>query len=200
MRKLIVFNHVSVDGYFVDANDSMSWAKTRKDDAEWNAFVAQNANGEGPLLFGRKTYELMIKYWPTPMAKQHDAQVADRMNKLPKVVFSRTLEEVSWSNTTLVKGGLVEEVRRMKTETGDGITILGSGTLVAQLADAGLIDEYHIVINPVALGNGRTMFEGIHEKENGDKLEVKPMKSRTFGNGCVYLVYEPGVKVASRAA
>jgi dihydrofolate reductase len=195
MRKLIVFNHVSLDGYFVDANESMSWAKTRKDDAEWNAFVAGNASGDGPLLFGRKTYELMIQYWPTPMAKQHDTQIADRMNKLPKVVFSRTLKDVTWSNTKLVKGDLTAEVRRMKEESGDGITILGSGTLVAQLADAGLIDEYHIVINPVALGKGRTMFEGIK-----DKLELKPVKSRTFGNGCVYLVYEPGVKAALRAA
>src|SRR6201993_2345732 len=146
MRKLIVFNHVSLDGYFVDANNSMSWAKTRKDDAEWNAFVEQNASGNGPLLFGRKTYELMIQYWPTPMAQQHDAAVVERMNKLPKVVFSKTLNDTSWSNTRLVKDDLVGEVRRMKQESGDGITILGSGTLVAQLADAGLIDEYHVVV------------------------------------------------------
>jgi len=191
MRKLIVFNHVSLDGYFVDANGSMSWAKTRKDDAEWNAFVAENASGEGPLLFGRKTYELMIQYWPTPMAAQHDAAVADRMNKLPKVVFSTTLNDVSWSNTKLVKGEMAAEVRKMKEESGDGMTILGSGTLVSQLADEGLIDEYHIVVNPVELGRGRTMFEGVCEKDNQEKLAVKPMKSRTFGNGCVYLVYEP---------
>ena len=191
MRKLIVFNHVSLDGYFVDANNSMSWAKTRKDDAEWNAFVEQNASGNGPLLFGRKTYELMIQYWPTPMAKQHDAAIADRMNKLPKVVFSKTLNDASqinasWNNTKLVRDDLAGEVRRMKQESGDGLTILGSGTLVAQLADAGLIDEYHVVVNPVVLGKGRTMFEGVKEK-----LPLKPTKSKTFGNGCVYLVYEP---------
>lgn len=186
MRKLIVFNHVTLDGYFVDANGGMSWAKTRKDDAEWNAFVAGNASGEGPLLFGRKTYELMIQYWPTPMAAQHDAAVAERMNALPKVVFSTTMTDVSWSNTKLVKGDLAAEVRKMKEESGDGITILGSGMLVAQLADAGLIDEYHTVVNPIALGAGRTMFEGMK-----DKLMLKPAKSRTFGNGCVYLVYEP---------
>jgi len=191
MRKLIVFNHVTLDGYFVDANGSMSWAKTRKDDAEWNAFVEENASGEGPLLFGRKTYELMIQYWPTPMAAQHDAAVADRMNALPKVVFSTTLNDVSWSNTKLVKDEMAAEVRKMKEESGDGMTILGSGTLVAQLADKGLIDEYHIVVNPVALGKGRTMFEGVYKKDNQDKLFVKPTKSRTFGNGCVYLVYEP---------
>jgi dihydrofolate reductase len=195
MRKLIVFNHVSLDGYFVDANGTMYWAKTRKDDAEWNAFVEQNASGEGPLLFGRKTYELMIQYWPTPMAKEHDAQVADRMNKLPKVVFSKTLHEATWSNTKLVKGDMAAEVRRMKQEPGDGMTILGSGMLVAQLADEGLIDEFHVVVNPLVLGKGRTMFEGIKAT-----LELKPVKSRTFGNGCVYLVYEPGVKAESLAA
>ena len=83
----------------------------------------------------------------------------------------------------------------MKQESGDGITILGSGTLVAQLADAGLIDEYHVVVNPVALGKGRTMFEGMT-----GTLDLKPVKSRTFGNGCVYLVYEPGRKADSMAA
>jgi len=186
MRKLIVFNHVTLDGYFVDANGSMSWAKTRKDDAEWNAFVEENASGDGPLIFGMKTYELMIQYWPTPMAAQHDAAVADRMNKLPKVVFSKTLNDVSWSNTQLARGDMAAEVRKMKEEPGDGMTILGSGTLVAQLADEGLIDEYHVVVNPVALGKGRSMFEGIKEK-----FSLKPTKSRTFGNGCVYLVYEP---------
>lgn len=186
MRKLIVFNHVSLDGYFADGNGSMSWAKTGKDDVEWNAFVEQNASGDGPLLFGRKTYELMTQYWPTPMAKEHDASIADRMNTLQKVVFSKTLNEASWNNTKLVRDDLAGEVRRMKQDSGDGMTILGSGTLVAQLGDAGLIDEYHVVVNPVALGKGRTMFEGMAKQ-----LALKPTKSRGFGNGCVYLVYEP---------
>lgn len=191
MRKLIVFNHVSLDGYFVDANDSMSWAKTRKDDAEWNAFVEENASGDGPLLLGRKTYELMIRYWPTSLAAQHDTAVADRMNKMPKVVFSKTLDQASWSNTKLVTSDMATEVRKMKEESGDGMTILGSGTLVSQLADEGLIDEYHIVVNPVVLGKGRTMFEGVRGKATQETLALKPTKSRTFGNGCVYLVYEP---------
>jgi len=79
----------------------------------------------------------------------------------------------------------------MKEESGDGMTILGSGTLVSQLADEGLIDEYHIVVNPVVLGKGRTMFEGVRVKDTQETLALKPTKSRTFGNGCVYLVYEP---------
>jgi len=187
MQKLIVFNHITLDGYFVDGDGSMNWARIDKEDAEWNAFVAENANtGEGRLLFGRVTYDLMIRYWPTPMAIKHDQVVAERMNSLPKVVFSRTLKEASWNNTRLVKDDMVGEVRRMKRETGDGMTIMGSGTIVSQLASEGLIDEYQVVVNPVILGKGRTIFAGVQEK-----LGLRLKKSRTFNNGCVYLCYEP---------
>jgi dihydrofolate reductase len=187
MQKLIVFNHVTLDGYFVDAKGSMEWARADKEDAEWSAFVAENANsGEGTLLFGRATYELMIRYWPTPMAIKHDRAVAERMNSLPKVVFSKTLNEATWNNTKLVKGDLAAEVRKMKQEPGDGMTIMGSGTIISQLAQEGLIDEYQMIVNPVVLGKGRTMFEGVQEK-----LALKLTKSRTFGNGYVYLCYVP---------
>ncbi len=186
MRKLVVFNHVSLDGYFVDVNGGMSWAKAGTKDAEWNAFVAENAGGGGPLLFGRITYELMTRYWPTPLAMEHDPVVAERMNNLPKVVFSRTLDKASWNNTKLVKGDMVAEVRRMKKEPGEGMAILGSGSIVSQLAPEGLIDEYQVVVNPVVLGKGRTMFDGVKEK-----LNLKLTKTRAFGNGNVFLCYEP---------
>ena len=186
MRKLAVFNHVSLDGYFVDVNGSMSWAKSGTKDAEWNAFVAENAKGDGPLLFGRVTYELMASFWPTPMADQHDPVVAERMNKLPKVVFSKTLDKASWSNTRLVKGDMVAEIRKMKKEPGEDMVILGSGSIVSQLAQEGLIDAYQVAVNPTILGQGRTMFEGVKEK-----LNLKLTKTRTFGNGNVFLCYEP---------
>ena len=186
MRKLAVFNHVSLDGYFVDMNGSMSWAKSGTKDAEWNAFVAENAKGDGPLLFGRVTYELMASFWPTPMADQHDPVVAERMNKLPKVVFSRTLDKASWSNTRLVKGDMVAEIRKMKKEPGEDMVILGSGSIVSQLAQEGLIDAYQVVVNPIVLGKGRTMFDGVKEK-----LNLKLTKTRAFGNGNVLLCYEP---------
>jgi dihydrofolate reductase len=186
MRKLVVFNHVSLDGYFVDVNGNMSWAKAGTKDAEWNAFVAENAKGDGTLLFGRVTYELMASFWPTPMADQHEPVVAERMNKLPKVVFSRTLDKASWSNTKLVKGDMVAEVRKMKKESGEDMAILGSGSIVAQLAQEGLIDEYQVVVNPIVLCKGRTMFEGVKEK-----LNLKLTKTRTFGNGNLFLCYEP---------
>jgi len=186
MRKLIVFNNVTLDGYFAGVNGDFSWAHSGNDDAEYNAFIAGNASGGGQLLFGRITYELMAGYWPTPDAIKNDPIVAEGMNSMPKVVFSRTLDKVSWSNTKLVKGDIVSEIRKMKEEPGDGMAILGSGSIVSQLAPKGLIDEYQIVMNPVVLGKGRTMFDGVIEK-----LNLKLTKTRTFGNGKVFLCYGP---------
>jgi dihydrofolate reductase len=184
MRSLIVFNHVSLDGYFVDKKGDMRWS--HKQDPEWNEFVAGNARGGGVLLFGRVTYEMMASYWPTPMAAQNSPAVAEHMNNLQKVVFSRTLDKASWKNTKLVKGDLATEVRKMKQESGEGLVIMGSGTIVSPLAQEGLIDEFQIVVCPIVIGSGRTLFEGVTEK-----LNLKLTKSRTFGNGNVYTCYEP---------
>lgn len=186
MRKLVAFNQITLDGYFSGANGDFSWAHKDKDDAEWNDFVAENASGGGVLLFGRVTYELMASYWPTPMASQNDPVVAERMNSLTKIVFSRTLEKASWSNTRLIQGDLAAEVRKLKAEPGPGMAILGSGSIVSQLAQAGLIDELQIVVNPLALGRGKTLFEGVEQK-----LPFRLVKSRTFGNGNVLLCYAP---------
>jgi dihydrofolate reductase len=186
MRKLIVFNMVSLDGFFVDSKSDMSWA--RKNDPEWNAFVGENASGNGVLVFGRKTYELMASYWPTPMALQNSPVVAKGMNDMPKIVFSRTLDKASWNNTKLVKGDLATEVRKLKEESGPGLVILGSGSIVSQLAQENLIDEYQLALNPIVLGKGRTLFETVKEK-----LNLKLTKSRTFGNGTVFVCYQPAV-------
>ena len=186
MRRLIVFNQVTLDGYFAGPNGDISWAHSAPDDAEWNAFVEENATAGGVLMFGRVTYEMMASYWPTPEAIKSDPVVAKGMNSLPKVVFSRTLNKVSWNNTKLVKGGLAAEVQKMKQEPGKDMVILGSGTIVSQLAQEGLIDEYQIIVNPVVLGKGRTMFDGIKER-----LALKLTETRTFGNGNVLLSSEP---------
>jgi dihydrofolate reductase len=185
VRKLIVFNHVTLDGYFVSAGGDMNWAKENNDDAEYQAFVAANASGEGQLIFGRITYQMMASYWPTPMAEQHMPEVAKGMNRMAKVVFSRTLKEATWNNTKLIKDDMVAEIRKMKSEPGPGMTILGSGSTVAQLALENVIDEYQMVVDPVALGKGRTMFDGIDQT-----LKLKVTRSRTFKNGKVYLCYE----------
>jgi dihydrofolate reductase len=183
MRRLAVFNSVSLDGYFVDGNGDMSWA--HKNDDEWNAFVAGNASGSGVLVFGRITYEMMASYWPTPMALQNFPTVAKGMNDMQKVVFSRTLDQVSWRNTKLLKGDLPTEIRKMKKEPGPDMVILGSGSIVSQLAQQNLIDEYQTALSPIVLGKGRTLFEGVKRK-----LDFKLTKSRNFRNGSVFLCYE----------
>ncbi|MDO3642093.1 dihydrofolate reductase family protein [Mucilaginibacter sp. L3T2-6] len=185
MRKLSVFNHISLDGYFVSANGDMSWAHQGSDDAEYQAFVADNASGDSEMLFGRVTYEMMAGFWPTPVAHQQMPVVANKMNNGRKAVFSRTLSKAGWNNTTLVKGDLVEEVRKMKQAGGPDMVILGSGSIVAHLAAAGLIDTYQVVVNPVALGAGRTLFEGLPEI-----MRLKLTGSRAFKNGKTFLTFK----------
>lgn len=186
MRKLIAFNHVTLDGYFVGPTGDFRWAQKGTDDPEFSEFVAQNASGGGQLLFGRITYELMASYWPTPVADQHYPEVAKGMNSASKVVFSKTLKQASWNNTRLVTSDLVSEIRKMKNESGPGMAILGSGSIIAQLAPVHVIDEYQMILDPVALGDGRSMFQGIK-----NLLDLKLTKTRTFRNGKVYLCYEP---------
>jgi dihydrofolate reductase len=184
MRKLMVFNSMSLAGFIADSKGDMSWA--HKQDDEWNSFVAGNARGEGVLVFGRKTYDMMAGYWPTPMAAQNSPVVAKRMNEMQKIVFSRTMEKPSWQNTTLLKGALREEVTRLKQQAGPDLVILGSGSIVAQLSDARLIDEYQIALSPVLLGGGKSMFAEI-----GEKLALKLAGTRSFQNGNVFLTYRP---------
>jgi dihydrofolate reductase len=186
VRRLAVFNNVSLDGYFVDANGDMRWAHNTKPDAEWNAWAESNASGEGVLVFGRITYQLMASYWPTPMASKNDPVVAAGMNSMAKIVFSRTLNEAPWNNTKLVKSDPAAEIRKMKNEPGPDMAILGSGTIVSQLAQEGLIDEFQVAVIPLVLGKGRTMFDGVTKK-----LPLKLTKTRAFANGNVVLWYEP---------
>jgi dihydrofolate reductase len=184
MRKLSVYNSVTLDGYFAGVNGDFSWA--HRQDPEFLEFVEANARGGGELLFGRIAYELMASYWPTPLAIKNDPMIAARMNELPKVVFSRTLDKAAWNNTKVVKDGVAAAIRRMKQEPGKDMVIFGSGSIISQLTAERLIDEYQIVLNPVVLGVGRTMFDGIKET-----LHLKLTQSRTFGNGNVFLCYEP---------
>lgn len=182
MARLVVFNQVSLDGYFVDAQGRMDWA--HKHDPEWNAFVSDNAAGDAVLVFGRRTYEMMAGFWPTPMALESNPVVARRMNDVSKVVFSRTLDRATWKNTTLVKDDMIGAVRTMKA-AGPDMVILGSGTIVSQLTEARLVDGYQVVVNPIVLGTGRTMFDGVTTRP-----ALALTKTRAFGNGNVVLWYD----------
>lgn len=184
MRKVVVFETVSLDGYFAGPNGDLNWAH-RNDDAEWNEFVSNNAGGgDGPLLFGRVTYEMMVSFWPKPQAAQAMPKVAEGMNSRPKIVFSRTLADSSWNNTR-ISNDAVSEVRRLKSEPGENMVVLGSGQIVTQLASAGLIDELQIVVGPVILGDGKKLFDGVNQKD------LTLTSTRTFKNGNIFMCYEP---------
>jgi dihydrofolate reductase len=185
-RKLVAFMQISLDGYYCDPGGDMSFAHKPPEDVEWHDFVTENARGGGLLLFGRTTYEMMAAWWPTPMAAQAMPEVAARMNAMPKIVFSRTLSSTDWSNTTLVKDDLVATVRRMKGQTGPDMAILGSGSIVRQLADAGLIDSFQVVVNPIALGAGESLFSGLTRR-----LDLVLTNTRVLRNGSVVLWYTP---------
>ncbi len=185
MRQLIVFNNISLDGYFTDAGNDMSFAKPDVEDAEYSAFVGQNVSGDGILVFGRITYQMMANFWPTPMAEQMMPEVAKGMNARQKIVFSRTLREAPWSNTTLVSDDAVEYIRGLKEQPGPNLAVLGSGQIVSQLAQAELVDEYQFVIVPVVLGKGRTLFETVT-----GPLTLRLTSTRSFQNGNVLTTYE----------
>ena len=184
MQTLAAFITTSLDGFFADSAGDMSWA--HKSDPEWLEFVHGNASGGGTLLFGRVTYDLMIKYWPTPMAKQQNPVVAEGMNSAKKFVFSRTMQEATWQNTKLIKSDLAGEVRKLKEQSSTGLCILGSGTIVTQLAEERLIDELQIVMSPILLGKGKTPFETLKQR-----LPLKLLRTRSFTNGNVIHYYGP---------
>jgi dihydrofolate reductase len=180
MRQLRVFESISVDGYFTDAAGDISWAHRGDDDAEFADWVGGNASGGGELLMGRKTYQMMEAFWPTPQAAQQMPVVAKGMNAARKYVASRTITP-GWHNTHLLEGELVAAVRALKASDGPGITLLGSGSIAAQLGEAGLVDEYQFVILPVALGAGRTVFAA--------RRDLRLVGQRAFGNGNLVVTY-----------
>ncbi len=183
MRKLTVFNLMTLDGYIAGEDGDISWHNV---DQEFQELADKAANSGNTLIFGRVTYELMASFWPTEEALKTDPLVAQGMNKAEKIVFSRTLDKVVWNNTRLVKQDLTGDIGKLKQQEGKDLTILGSGSIVAQLAQEGLIDRYEILLNPVVLGKGKTMFEGLK-----GRLNLKLTGTRTFGNGNVLLTYEP---------
>jgi len=184
MPELSVFNSVSLDGYFTDDNNNYSFAHEGATDPEVMKFTKGNAQGANALIFGRVTYDLMSAWWPTPAAAKAMPEISEGMNKAPKYVFSRTLDAADWSNTTVLKGDPAAEMARLKQTPGPDMTILGSGTIVAQLTAAGLIDDVQLMVCPVLLGAGKSMFAGVTGKPRWTLS-----RSRTFKNGRVFLAY-----------
>jgi dihydrofolate reductase len=186
MRNVFLFMMLTLDGYFEGPDQDIGWHNV---DEEFNEFAIHQLNDVETLLFGRVTYEGMASYWPTPFAKENDPIIAEKMNTVPKLVFSKTLDTAEWNNSRLVKENIAEEVSKLKQQPGKDLAIFGSSTLAVTLLQMGLIDELRIMVNPVVLGNGKPLFKGIH-----DKLNLKLLKTKTFRSGNVLLYYQPITK------
>lgn len=187
MRKISVFNHVTVDGFFAGPHGEIDWFKVIKKDDEYDAYTHRQSKSSNTLIFGHTTYEMMKSYWPTPDAIKNDPGMAKVVNNNPKIVFSKTLESVeegpNWKNIRILHEIRPEEILKLKEK--EDITILGSGTIVQQFANLGLIDEYQLVIAPVILGAGKYLFKDVK------KMNLKLVDTRTFKNGIVLLTYRP---------
>ena len=187
MRKVILSNSVTLDGFFEGPNKELDWHIVDEEGKEYAIDLLGNVDA---LLFGRVTYQLMADYWPAaatnPSTPKSDLEIADKMNNLPKIVFSKTLQEVKWNNSRLVKENIAEEISKMKQQSGKDMVIFGSSSIVSTFMQFGLIDEYRIILNPVVLGNGKPLFKGINEKHN-----LKLLKTEVLGSGVVILYYQP---------
>lgn len=182
MRKLIVFENVTVDGFMAGQHEEIDWA-IRDDEVTQSSREGQDITDL--FMFGRVTYDMMASFWPTPTGKSTNPVFANALNNTPKIVFSRTMAKADWQHTTMLKELNTEEILRIKQEPGQNIMIFGSGTLVEQLTNLGLIDEYHLMVNPVILGAGKPLFNNIK-----DKLQLKLFDTRMFRSGIVLLQYQ----------
>ncbi len=186
MRKIVALMHVSLDSFTAGPNGELEWAIV---DEEIQHYVDDLLKTVDTALYGRVTYQMMESYWPTvpadPSSSKHDINHAHWVENVAKVVVSRTLKEVTWNNTRLVKENIAEEIRKLKEQPGGDIMTFGSPSLVQTLAQLGLIDEYCINLNPIVLGSGIPLFKGIKE---GTSLKL--VGAQTFRSGVIGLRYQ----------
>ena len=186
MRKVIVSNLVSLDGYIAATDGDLSWFAVGP---EFFAYAHELMGKVDTILFGRVTYQMMEGYWTSPAATaDNDPWVTKKMNELPKVVFSRTLKKASWGkwDNAGISADPVKSVIELKSKAGGDMVIFGSGGLVSALAPQGLIDEYRMIVNPSIIGRGIPMFRGFN-----DRIPLKLADSRTFDTNVVMLTYQP---------
>jgi dihydrofolate reductase len=179
MRRVIVSNLITLDGFFEGPNCELDWHIV---DEDFFAYAAEMLRSVDTILFGRKTWEMMAAYWPVAPSDP----IADMMNGLPKMVFSNTLAAAGWANSTIIRGQAEAEVAHLKKQPGVDMVVLGSAELTSSLLRAGLIDEYRLIVNPVILGAGKPMFQDFHAR-----LRLTLAGVRQFRSGVVMLSYQP---------
>jgi dihydrofolate reductase len=187
MRKLGAFTIVSLDGYFAGPSGEIDWF--RHEDEEDRQFSIEQADPSSTLVFGHTTHEMMRSFWASPFAIKNDPVIAGVMNNAQKIVFSGTMKPVKdgpvWKNVRVIREITPDTIHALKEEPGGDMVILGSGSIVQQLANLGLIDEFGLMVNPIILGTGKPLFQGVR------KMEMEHIGTRTFRNGKVFLRYKP---------
>lgn len=186
MRKLKLQVQMTVDGYIAGPNGEMGWMAFNWDD-ELKQYVTDLTKTVDCIILGRKLAEGFIPHWAGVAADPDNPEVSSgkKFTDTPKVVFTKTLDKSGWDNTVLAKGDLVEEITNLKNQEGQDIIAYGGATFVSALIQHGLIDEFHLFINPAAIGNGMTIF-----KELDHKQDLTLVKSIPFDCGIVVLNYE----------
>jgi dihydrofolate reductase len=181
MRKLIAAMNMTLDG-FCDHTSMIA-------DDEIHEHYSDLLRNSGALIYGRTTYQLMESYWPTvvksPTGNKATDDFATLIDNIPKIVYSRTLKNVVWKNSTLKKEIVRDEILKLKQETGKSIGV-GSPSLIVAMAQLGLVDEYQLSVQPTVVGSGLPLFRSITER-----IDLKLLKTKTFGCGAVTFYYEP---------
>lgn len=186
MRKIVVFNLISLDGYFAGSEGDIDWHIV---DNEFNKFAIEQTSQFGGIIFGRITYELFESYWPKalkdPKTSPDDLKIAQTIDDVWKIVCSRSLKDVTWKNSRVFQDINPEEIKRWKEMDGKDLVIFGSGTIVQQFTNLGIVDEYRLMVNPVILGKGKPMFKNVK-----DRQKLKLIKTRPFKSGNIFLYYQ----------
>ncbi|CAM3541945.1 dihydrofolate reductase family protein [Paenibacillus lupini] len=186
MRKLVLFMHVSLDGYASDLNGGLDWIPY---DEELEKYAEEVVAEVGSPVYGRTTYRMMESYWPTmldnPNATLHDMEHAKWVQDVKKIVISGSMDIVEWNNTMLIKDNIAEEIKALKEQPGKNLVIFGSPGAAKTLLELGLIDEFLLTICPVILGGGKSVFHG-----DGEKNKLKLLSSRTLKSGVIATRYE----------
>jgi dihydrofolate reductase len=197
MRRIMAFSRVTADGYFTSPDGKLDWVVP---EPQIDKEAGEGMSGQGAILFGRRTYEMFQAFWPHALEDSGTAPdphmpgrrspeiraMAVWINEAAKIVFSKTLEDVTWKNTRLLHAFDPREVEAMKKQPGPDMLIFGSGSIASQLTEHGLIDEYRFVVGPVLLGSGRSLISGVPKSSRLDLLEAK-----TYPSGNVMLRYAP---------
>ena len=185
MRKVKLQMQMTINGYVAQPNGKNDWMTWNPDD-ELTAFMSSLLDTSDTLLLGRKTAEGIINYWEDTAIENPTHPFAKKIAALPKVVFTKTLDKSTWNNTTLAKGNLAEEIAGLKKQNGKDILVFGGAGFVSSLINEGLIDEYHLIVNPTAIGSGMTIFNSFESVR-----KFTPIQAKLYPGGKIVLSYKP---------